>query len=441
MLWPSRVTPPQCQAFDQGDAALRQALEVVGLDGRAVAVARHIPGDRPEARGRQRFHLGREGQVAAADAVQHEHRRPAAQHGERRQGHATTLPASTTATPSSSTVQLRSGRSKWPAAVAARDFVRAGAVEKVAGEGAQFGAVEIALVVERHAVPARRGIQPIADVADGIGFAIAPGRDVAAHEIGVDALALDGRDVVVLDAQGDGALDVALEGEVDVAFGQHQGAVDTVGGGKRQGQAAGPMGHGARSRGVAPVAAAGGAVQRDVEVGAGRRRNPHAARRAQPLDVLLDQRLELVIGLQPGQRLGMLVADVDHAGSAAQDGRQFRRVHQPFDGAVHHQRARGQGGHDGSHLLQRGASAGGSHGRPGAFEQRGHLDGKGLAAHPCGRQPGQLNQHGAALAFAEHGHRVAGAQRAADEHGFKGIDPGGLQDFLQHGISVSVHTT
>src|SRR5687768_15150187 len=107
-----------------------------------------------------------------------------------------------------------------PATVAARDFVRARAIEKVAGEGAQFGAVEIALVVERHAVPAGRGIQPIADVADGIGFAIAPGRDIAAHEFGINALALDGRDVVVLDAQGDGALYVALESEVDIASGQ-----------------------------------------------------------------------------------------------------------------------------------------------------------------------------------------------------------------------------
>ena len=39
--------------------------------------------------------------------------------------------------------------------VAARDLVGAGAVEEVAGEGAQLGAVEVALVVQRHAVPAR----------------------------------------------------------------------------------------------------------------------------------------------------------------------------------------------------------------------------------------------------------------------------------------------
>ena len=68
------------------------------------------------------------------------------------------------------------------------------------------------------------------------------------------------------------------------------------------------------------------------------------ARRAQALDVLLDQRLERVVGQQPRQRLGMFVADVEHAGAALQDGGQFRRVHQAFDRAVHHQRAAGQRG-------------------------------------------------------------------------------------------------
>ena len=46
-----------------------------------------------------------------------------------------------------------------------------------------------------------RGVQAVADVADGIGLAVAPGGDVAAHQLGVDARAFDARDVVVLDAQ------------------------------------------------------------------------------------------------------------------------------------------------------------------------------------------------------------------------------------------------
>ena len=50
----------------------------------------------------------------------------------------------------------RSGRSKWPS-VPPRDLVRARAVEEVAGKGAQLGAVEVALVVQRHAVPAGAG--------------------------------------------------------------------------------------------------------------------------------------------------------------------------------------------------------------------------------------------------------------------------------------------
>ena len=55
--------------------------------------------------------------------------------------------------------------------VPAGDLVRAGRVEEVAGERAQLGAVEVALVVEGHRVPARRRVHAPADVRDGVRLA------------------------------------------------------------------------------------------------------------------------------------------------------------------------------------------------------------------------------------------------------------------------------
>jgi hypothetical protein len=52
-----------------------------------------------------------------------------------------------------------------------------------------------------------------------------------------------------------------------------------------------------------------------------------------------------------------------------------------------------------------------------------------------------LRQDRAALAFAEHGHGIAAPQRATRQDGFEGVDPGGLEDFLQHGLSGSGHNT
>src|SRR5690606_12347212 len=94
---------------------LRQALEGVGLDGRAAAITGHVPGHGAVARGRERLDLRRKGPVAAADAVQHEHGGAAAQGGEGGQRiHSSSSPACTTTWSSTLTVQPRSGKSKWP---------------------------------------------------------------------------------------------------------------------------------------------------------------------------------------------------------------------------------------------------------------------------------------------------------------------------------------
>src|SRR5205085_9264663 len=54
----------------------------VGLDRRAVAVAGHVPGNGAVTGGSEGFDLGREGEVAAANAVQHQHGGAATQGGE-----------------------------------------------------------------------------------------------------------------------------------------------------------------------------------------------------------------------------------------------------------------------------------------------------------------------------------------------------------------------
>ena len=70
------------------------------------------------------------------------------------------VPASTTTVAVERDRAVAQRQVEVAARVAAGDFVGAGAVEEVAGERAQLGAVEVALVVQRHAVPARRRVQP-----------------------------------------------------------------------------------------------------------------------------------------------------------------------------------------------------------------------------------------------------------------------------------------
>jgi len=159
--------------------------------------------------------------------------------------------------------------------------------------------------------------------------------------------------------------------------------------------------------------------------------------------VLLDQRLQRVVRQQASERFRVLVADVEDARAALEDGGEFARVHQAFDRAVHHQRAGGQRGDDGSDLAQHGRGAGGARGR-----QRGVRDGareheaEDLRPAPPSGQPREFRQDGAALAFAQHRDRVARLQAAAAEHGLEGLQPGRFDGFLQHPVVPLVsHTT
>jgi hypothetical protein len=158
-------------------------------------------------------------------------------------------------------------------------------------------------------------------------------------------------------------------------------------------------------------------------------------------DVVLEQRLEHRIGQQPGQRLGMLIAHIDHANAPARDGGQLGRMHQSLDRAIDHQGAAGQRGDDRGQLLQSGGRAGRPHDRSPGFEDGRQLDAESRATQPRRGLTGQLGQHGTALAFTKHGHGVAGLQVATREHVFKGMAPRGLQFWLQHDGRISSHTT
>jgi len=69
-------------------------------------------------------------------------------------------PSRTTATPSSSIVVPIMGKSKCPAGIAPGKFVGTGGKQEVAGNGAQLGAVGIALVVHCQRLVACAGFMP-----------------------------------------------------------------------------------------------------------------------------------------------------------------------------------------------------------------------------------------------------------------------------------------
>src|SRR5579862_9923054 len=64
--------------------------------------------------------------------------------------------------------------------MAAGDFVGAGGVEEIAGEGALLGAVDVALVIQGQRIPARAGVHAPADVRYRVGLAVSPGGEVFA---------------------------------------------------------------------------------------------------------------------------------------------------------------------------------------------------------------------------------------------------------------------
>ena len=95
---------------------------------------------------------------------------------------------------------------KMPGGVAAGELVGAGGKQEIAGDGAQLGAVGIALVVHRKRLVAGAGVHAEPDMGHRIGFAVAPCRKIGAHHGGVGAVALQIRDVIVFS--------VILTGEV-----------------------------------------------------------------------------------------------------------------------------------------------------------------------------------------------------------------------------------
>ena len=102
------------------------------------------------------------------------------------------------------------------------ELVGAGRVEEIAGERAQLGAVALALIVHRERLVAGARVHAPADVRGGVGLAVAPGGEVAAHQLGIGPLPLDRHHVVALDPERDAAVKVALEGEVDIALIHHE---------------------------------------------------------------------------------------------------------------------------------------------------------------------------------------------------------------------------
>ena len=90
------------EGFDQAGEGRGDMLEVVGLDDRAVAVSRLVPCVRRIAEAADVGQLVLPGMVPSTHAVQEQKRSQ------------TGFPSITTGLPSSSMVQWRNGRSKWP---------------------------------------------------------------------------------------------------------------------------------------------------------------------------------------------------------------------------------------------------------------------------------------------------------------------------------------
>ena len=240
---------------------------------------------------------------------------------------------------------------------AARVLVRPRREEEVAREHARLEAVRLVLVDHRQRVPARALVHAPADVADGVRLLLAEGGEVRAHQVGV---ALDRGDAVAGDLERDRALHVRLEGEVDVTGGQHDAAVDGARRGERDDEAARVVRERAGAARPAPRARRERAGEAHAQVGAVRRGDVHLLGRAQAREARLDARPQVGVDGKAVERLGVLVADHQHAGADAEDRRELRRVDQPLDGAVDHEVRRGQRG-DGGGLSREGDEIGRAH--------------------------------------------------------------------------------
>ena len=220
--------------------------------------------------------------------------------------------------------------------IAAGEFVGAGREQEIAGDGTNFRAVGVALVIHRQRLVARAGIHAEADMRHRIGLPVAPGGEIGTHHRGIRALAFQLDDIIVLQCHLHRRCQIALEGQVDVAGRHHQRAVDVPLLGKLTTM---PPGQCASVPGLSvqphtPTVGRAGHV--DVELGAGLRRHPHPLRPAQHLRRRANALLQRRIGHHPLQRLGMLVGDHQDTRAGFEDLRRLHRMHQALDGAIHH---------------------------------------------------------------------------------------------------------
>ena len=90
-------------------------------------------------------------------------------------------------------------------------FIGTRRIEKVPGHGAQFGPVQIGLVVHRQRFVPRSFVHAPANVAGGIGQRIVEALKVVAHQRGVSALTGYFGDVICFQSAINGAFEIPFE--------------------------------------------------------------------------------------------------------------------------------------------------------------------------------------------------------------------------------------
>ena len=276
---------------------------------------------------------------------------------------------------------------------------------------------------------------------DRVGLAVAPGGEVAPHQLGVRALALDARDVVGLQRQPHRSFQIALEGQIDIAAVEHQRAVDGAALGEAHDDAARPVRQRTGPVGPATHTHRRGAVHIDVELGSGRRGNRHALGRAQHPGGRAHGFLQRAVRRHALERLGVLVGDHEDAGAGLEDRRRLRRVHQALDGAVDDEAGLAEGRNHGLKLADRLARPGRAHGH-GMAVARGRQDHmEGTRAQPQQRQLGQMHVEGARLRLRQDRCRVAALHRAALHHLAEGVDPLSLDAIGEHAGASSARAS
>ena len=269
-------------------------------------------------------------------------------------------------------------------------------------------------------------------MAGGVGVLVLPSLEVGAHEVRIDALALDARDVVVFNGQRNRLVRVALEGQVDVAPVEDQGAVDGAGSGEAQAKPPRPMADQPGARHGAPTAAHHRARQVDGQIGARLGGHAQALRGAELAHARLHLGFQRRIGLQPLKRLRMFVGDHEHTGATAQNPRQFGRVQQPFHGAVHHESRRRQPLDHRFPALDHVRCAGRANRHRCGLRRRGNHQVKGLGAQAQQRELRQLSIDAAGLGLRENGDLLPRLHLATAEDPGEAIDPLALDPSLQH---------